>query len=782
MKRLAVLVAIASPGMVAAAPRTTLMVRLDAGPSWRDLAYLAAIPASQRVNAGGPSLIADDGAAGLDALLRDTLRRYRPDRIVRLGDGTLNAALPTAPEPLVATNADDAARVMSRRFWKTSRYVVICDERSYALALVAAPVAARLGGPLLFARDGQLSAGTREELRRLDARQTVWIGAGPKTAEAGITVLPDAERVLEWFGKRGQPVRYLAAVNPQDREHGTIRKLSLLGAQFAAGRGGLLVPLDYAVQWKRAMPTTAHDGKAPGGKLPTGVAPAAGPIKRGSIDVGGAPRPFWLTRSGEETELKLYVELDPKGAIQGPYVSGDEIELNGKPWAISLGTRTKFGQTEVHLTWPTAGVLTDRLAQYYRANGGSPEHLCLVGFPDSLPHAIIGKGGIVEEQASDLPFAMTDSSGYPRIGVGRIIAESVGFGSLLAARSLAYGELQPRDWIGRASQAEWENSLGPLFENVGYARPHHLRGEDVPWTVPPKAGEGGTRAASFSQDSPLAESAVLAHSEHSWWRGLGSMFNWDADVTMAPTIVESGGCGTACLDREADNRSVVARLLRVGAVSFAGGSRELSAQAQVMRSAYWNGVLAGKTLGQAHRDAQFTSVMTIRDLDEGPGGAYRYNTQVRMLFGDPALRLRVPSKPISPPARTVHRGDTVTVHAPAKWSTVKMVVPPDWKDWAGKDLYVIRGAGSYTLSHWGPDGHDVETSLVNAEFTTSKPVTSIRQITTVATPLGWRGKWHSVRNADGTYTTRFAVQMVDFDAKTGKIRRQVDAIRYRLVH
>lgn len=249
---------------------------------------------------------------------------------------------------------------------------------------------------------------------------------------------------------------------------------------------------------------------------------------------------------------------------------------------------------------------------------------------------------------------------------------------------------------------------------------------------------------------------------------------------MAPTVVESGGCATATLDRDPQNRSVVARLLRLGAVGFAGGSREHSAEAQPLRMAFWNGVLSGETLGQAHRRAWNAGLLVVRNQGEGPRGGYRYNTQIRMQFGDPALRLRLPSAPRVAPARTALAGDRVTVHAPGQWRVVKTVVPPDWKQWAGRDLYAVRGPGAFAMSSWSGVGRDKEILLVKAEFTTARPVKAIVALDSVPAPLGWNGKWYSSRNFDGTYTHRFSVRMVDFDEERGQILRTVERLDFRV--
>ena len=85
-------------------------------------------------------------------------------------------------------------------------------------------------------------------------------------------------------------------------------------------------------------------------------------------------------------------------------------------------------------------------------------------------------------------------------------------------------------------------------------------------------------------------------------------------------VVESGGCLTAALDREADYHSVVARLLRKGAVPFSGNSRESIAECELQRQEFWNGVLSGQTIGQAHWRSMNSAVVTILDKKEDAEG------------------------------------------------------------------------------------------------------------------------------------------------------------------
>ena len=361
-----------------------------------------------------------------------------------------------------------------------------------------------------------------------------------------------------------------------------------------------------------------------------------------------------------------------------------------------------------------------------------------------------------------------------------MVAESASFATLYASRVLTYASLLDPEWQDRACQARWENSYGKLFENVGFDASFRHTENELKWLEPPAEGKKGKRAQTFEQDSPAAHCAILTHTDHSWWRELGHTFGWDAEVLLAPVLVESGGCLTAALDREADDHSVVARLFRKGAVAFAGNSREGCAPQELQRMEFWNGILSGLTIGQAHRRSINSALVTVLDHHEGPGGAYGYQLRIRTQFGDPAFAPRLPGPLRSAPARSTVAADTVTIHAPAQWWPVKIAVPEDWKQWVGKDLFVLRGAGTYALRQWCAEQYDREETCMTAEFTTRRHVAKIVQVQQPPAPLGWSGSYHVDEHPDGSRTYRWAVRLADFDQFKGTITSAVEQLDYRL--
>ena len=770
--------------------RTTVLVRLPAEPGWQDMAFLAAIPAATVINHGAPSLVALEAGGTLTPEIQDYLRRYRPDEVVLLGNAADSLVIAGHTcGVLKAGGADEAACVLSKRFWRASATAVVCPEGDYEAALVAAPLAARLRAPLLFAGGQGLSPLASKELRRLTARELIVVGklAGGtqslKQVTAQVTELATARDVMVWARNRKLTVAYVAALNPLDRNKTVVKKLSLAGALLAAGRDGLVAPLSYDVRWK-----VPFNGEEMHGKRPAGVPRSRGTPKTGRIVFGGREYSFILTGSGKpvDRDLKIHIDRDGDGKYnasgEGPFVTGDTVELDGKRHAITLGTENGVGKADVRLTWPTAEQLAKDLRRYYEALGALPEYLCLVGFPDAVPQAIFGKGESGTEQASDLPYANADDDPLAEICVSRVIAENASFATLYASRALTYHSLLDPEWQDRACQACWENTSGKRFENVGFDAAYRHTKENLKWLVPPAQGKQGEQSQTFDQDSPLAHCAALTHENHSWWHELGETFDWNAAVLLAPVVVESGGCLTAALDREADFHSVVARLLRNGAVSFSGNSREGIAECELQRQEFWNGVLAGQTLGQAHRRSMNSAQVTILDKKEDAGGGYQYQLRIRTQFGDPALAMHLPGRPRSAPARCVVSGDTLTVHAPAEWWPVKMHLPADWKKWADKDLYVLRGAGTYARRTWCGEEYDKEEVYVTAEFTTRRRVARIEQVQKPPAPLGWNGSYYVDEHADGSRTYRWSVRLADFDQIKGAIINAVERLDYRITY
>jgi hypothetical protein len=764
-----------------------MLVPLAEGAAWQDMAYLAAVPAATVVNNGMPALVALDATASLTPELSDYIRRYEPTRTLVLGNPQQEVKIEGVRiESLTATSAIEAACQLSSTFWKTAEKVVLCPSESYESGLIAAPLAARFRSPLLFMDKQGVPKATLREIKRLKAKELVIVGRPPRDSVSTlqqvykqVSVLLSARDVMVWMSERGEKISYLAAVNPTDREKTVIKKLSLSGALLSAGRQGLVAPLRYDVEWKKPFSGTEVKGD-----LPAGVPNNRKIHKQGTITLGKKEYSFVYSCQERNQDRRLQIDFNGDGRYDGDgeglFHTGDLLKLNGKQYALTLagGNNETVKPAEVHLTWPQAETVAEDLREYYKALGAAPEHLCLVGFPDAIPQSIVGKGGVVQELATDLPYANADDDLFAEIGVARVIGENVHFATLFASRVLTYTQLLSPEWMNRACQARWENTYAKQFSNVGFdASVQHTK-EDLKWLVPPADGKKGKRAMTFEQSSPLTRCAAMTHMDHSWWHELGCTFGWDADVLLSPVVVESGGCLTAALDREPDYRSVVARLLRKGAVSFSGNAREGIAGQELQRMEFWNGVLTGETLGQAHRRSMNSALATILDKNEEKGGGYWYQLRIRTQFGDPAFKMHIPQAPRSAPGKVSVAGKRVTVHAPAQWWLEKMFVPEDWKEWKDKDLFALRGAGTYARREWCGLQYDKEETFMTASFTTRGHLIGIKQVQALPKPLGWNGAYYVDENADGSRTYRWSVRIADFDQIKGVMLNTVERIDY----
>lgn len=755
----------------AAAERQVFLVPLQTEASWHDFAFLASVPAAYHAGDGSPVVIACTPDRGLSPEIADYLRRYAPDHVWIVGGDEDDGIRPVAPTARIpAATADEAAAALAERFFERADRVVICGEHDFTSALVAAALAARLRVPLLFCGPAGLSQGTCAQIERLGIASALLVGSSCaatgkqlKKKRIAVTRLEDTEAILHWMTSHDLTVDYLAVANPCDRLHGTIRKLSLAAPLLAAGRQGAVIPLNFDTQWK--LPFTA-EGET---KALRGPPASRKPYKTGMITGDGFNIPFALGSGDGEHYHLLYIDADGNGRFngksEGPFRTGDTLTLKERRWSVSLDPTCGVGEADLRLTYPCAEEIRDRLHRFFSILDGAPALLCIVGMPDAIPFAIVAKG---PREAMDLPtdfvYADCDADLFADIGVGRIIAEDVSGATLLASRSLTYETLLDDAWTGRIATAEWESAVAQAFENVGFSAPWHHDSADG------LAGSG----------SPIASVAAIVHGQHSSWCQLGKTFNWNCEVLLAPCVIDSSGCGTACLDHDPAMRSVVSRLLRNGAVAFLGNFREGIAAQEQVRVEFWNGALSGLALGEAYRRALNSKVLFVLDRGQQQGGNEHYQLYIATFYGDPALRMHIPKPPRVVPARVEARASRLRVHAPSEWWRYQINVPVDWKRWHGKTLYTWRGFGTFPESRWFSEEYNLEDLWVAAEFRTSRRVAEVEQVRSVPPPLGWTGRFFIDEHHDKTRSVRWLVKLIDVDQVQGEIRTKLDHLDYRV--
>ncbi|MHC4198921.1 MAG: C25 family cysteine peptidase, partial [Planctomycetota bacterium] len=771
------------------------LVGVPDGASWQDFAYLAAVPAARHRSKGKPSVVALPPSGEVGRELADYVARYRPGEVFALGI----AAGAKAPagikwKVLAADSADAAACELATRSWDKCQRVVVCRDDDYASALVASALAARLDCPLLYCGERKLSREAESAIKKLGVRSVITVGELPRHAisrRLRPVALADAAAVIGWARRNDVAVDYFAAANPFDRAATLKPKLSLIAPLLAAAREGLVVPLEYESHWMNEF-----EAKEVAGDAARGLKPGVEPPRTGTATIRGRKVDFAiaLTKGGRGGAEKggplhrIYLDLNADGSYsgtgEGPFWSADAAKIGARRCTLVAGVKGKGKKRKVFLQtcYPAAGDVSDRLRKHWRARGGAPSYLCIIGHPDAVPFWLALDGPAAERfVASDVPYANTDDDPFAEIAVGRIIAEHVTYGTLHASRQITYESLLDPRWSEGVGFARWEDSLGPQFANVGFLTQHYHSKHDRPM-IKDKKGKS-KHAGSFAAHSPLARVAAIVHGSHSWYMGLGETYTVESDVLLAPCVVETAGCGPTALHVDKKFISVVSRLFRNGAVAFHGNAVPSPAPHQELRYAFWKSVLGGRTVGAAHRDALNCKMLTVIEAGQlERGGVDRRTMIMRHLYGDPAFKLRLPGERRVKPACVEVAGDKVTVRGPEKWYVVQIRVPEDWKDWATKPLFVLRAPGVYIRANWCGKKYDIEEIYADAAVTTRRAVKRIEQVQKLAAPLGWRGKYFVDKNPDGTRTYRWRVRMADFDQTTGTIRSTVDRADYRIVY
>lgn len=681
----------------------------------------------------------------------------------------------TATEPILpatielvklpAKSPGHAACSLASKFWSNADTIICCKSTDYSSALLASGLAARLRAPLLYWGDKGFSAETRKQIKRLNPRRIVSVGRETAPALDGVetTQLTDAIQALKWMHQENVPVNYFAAANPQDRViKNRNPKVSLISPLLAAGRSGAVAPLDFTTEWGvrfNASTKTKEQVK--------GTPESIDEWKFGELAINGETRSFVVT-STAKGQHRLNI-LKPDGTYEGPYATADRVTIGDRTYTISLhpGTHGGLKAADVRLFWPGPEEICARLTDYYKALGRHPEYLCIVGKPDVIPHAIIRRWpGGDEDLTSDFPLANADDDLFAELAFGRLAGDDLYSASLTAARCLVYEDLfDPSwtEWAATAGQFPTKYDFDPA--DIGFKlRPHHT-------------GEEGK----MDSKSPLCNTALICHGEHSGHRGMGGMYASTSRVLLAPTFVDSTGCSVMNLDQDAFDLSVPMRLLRNGAVGVIGSARFSTAPQSHTRSEFWNGLIQGMTVGQAHRHSLNRALALVFDKNPAGCGGLHYQLYIKEFYGDPALQLKFPGTLAVKPAYLETAGLTVTFHGPEKWQRVAHPPPRDWGKCKYKTLYRFRGYGVGLESYWSGKINCNKTEYYYAaEVHTKETITGIEQLDTPPKPLGWDGKFYIDEHQDGTRSIYWFIKPIVVDVTTGKVLKQVDTIKFKL--
>jgi len=656
----------------------------------------------------------------------------------------------SACKRIPVASPEQAARTLAGMFWSKTDTLVCSSDDDYASALVASALAARLKVPLLYWSGNAFSVEAQAVIKTLGASRMIAVGPSAAPSPVGLEriLLADSVAALAWMRKQNLPVNYLAAVNPQDRELGRVRKVSLLGPLLAAGREGAVAVLDFKTQWKVPFSaSTQNAGKENG--------TSENDQRQGRIEVNGKAETF-LVSAGKNNQNRWIEFKGPDGKLTKPYRTGDRVELCGRPYTLALDPGSGLGHADVWLTWPGVPDIRGRLQSHYQALGGYPEYLCLLGEPDVIPTDLLAKApDDGEDIPSDQPLANADDDPFLELALGRMVGEDLYSASLAAVRALSYEVLlngSDASWSGRIGSAGWVSRVESIAEQYGFKiAPHH-------------SGKEGR----ITDSSPLREVALIVHGAHSWWLEFGGLVEWYSDVLIAPAILESSGCSTMRLDRDELGRSVPERLLRNGALNVTGNLHNGIAQQSLYRSEFWNAVLQGKSVGQAHRYALNRALLGMMDKGQIDSGGDRYQFYNRALFGDPAVRIRIPGTPQERPARAEQDGATVRVYAPQEWMHSRVSPSKEWNS-VFEYLHYSAAANIGIEMCWSHKNRcDMPTYYYTVELRSGGAPVDIQRGSPLPDPLAWNGKVWVDEHQDGTRSLFWRVRMLDENIATGQ--------------
>jgi len=664
---------------------------------------------------------------------------------------------------LPSGSLDESVCDLAARFWTATDRVVLCDASDYANALAASALAARVTAPLLFFDTvSGLSEEALQVLGNLNVGTALLVGDNSIVLDqltgAGVAAerMANAAEVIAWTVAHGMDVDYFAAANPEDRSIGRVRKSSLAAPLLAAGREGAVVPLPFDTDWKHPFWYTEVASTQP----PGAPFSATGIWFLGRLTLGAATHDFVLANTNDHEYYDLVsIDFDGDGyfgdAGEGPFESADVVEIDGVRYAVTVGSMERQTPGNVKFTHPSAEEMKEHLSSYYDALGTYPEFLCVVGLPDALPFGLANgydSYADVEDLPTDARIADVDADPFFEIAVGRVLGETLPYATLLAARSLTYDHLAgaPDTWARRSM---W---VGTFWDSM-FMVPHKLA----------NVGFLPTVIQEYDPEHPKSNLSVVVQDDHGGPGGMGGGWNYRLDTLLAPCVLEAGGCDTGGIDEDSLDRLIVIRMLRKGAVAYIGTQRGTPEDKRQYRQDFWNAVTTGATLGQAHRRGLNSMKVTV--LEGGPFAHYcEYCLCSEAFYGDPALRIHIPSAPVLEPAHVEASGSTLTAVAPSEY-WFDDYVDADQHRW-----YCYSGAGLH------PD-YDMSIKYFLAEWRTEGQVSSMVQDPTVPPPLGWpTGDFFLDEHDDGTRSILWRVRFLEFDKATGKVLKRLDRIDYEL--
>lgn len=752
---------------VAESARCVFLVPRKAGGERENLRFLSAVPPAAARN-GKPVVISVDLAAPWRPEVLDFLARYQPREIWTVGAiSTPPAGLPCKVQAIEADTPEAAAAALALQFFGTSSAAVLCDPSDRAALLEAAVLGGRLGIPLLPVAGRDVSPAIREALKSLGVRSVYVVGKGP-AAVAGLTVeqVGSAADVVRCLERHGKVVGYIAAVNADDGHAAHAPDMSFAAALLAVGREGAIAPTPQDVQWKKPVAAETELKESP-----RGAHASSSGWHRGTVKAGEADRGFILGTDPATGRVFMQVDLNGDGDFgdpkEKPVKTGDEIRLGGRKFAVDLDADENARTKSMWLTSPTAGEITSSIRSVRSASAKPAPMLCLVGWPQTLPMAIIGDAmGVDADLVSDIPLAQTDADPFVDVAYARFIGEDVASATLQASRGLVVDDFKERGFASRFATAEWATPSQPVLESVGLTSCGHHPGTKF-----------------ISPGSPLGAAGWIVHASHAMWTVLGDTYAWDTQTLLSPCFVQSDGCSTAALDMDDQCRSAPAQMMRNGALAFAGAARRNTAEGELFTTEFGNAIARGLSVGEAHRAALNAMMVAMLSRGQAAGGPYHYQLYIASAYGDPAIVFMKDNagRELKHATHLEVDGMKATVVVGGPWQRSEYPPVSDWNCPTPR-IFTWRGLGVGAESTWYPaESRNQDDLIYTAEARTTRKTTGVEAADDPDHRWKFDGKSYIDDHEDGTRSIYWRVRLVDFDMNKGEIRAQRDRAEFRLV-
>jgi hypothetical protein len=732
---------------------------MDDTASWEELAFLAAVPAGMKVNAGSPSVMAVPAGVFQDAEKKifydNYLDRYQPDFVYNIGQ---SAGLSTGIQ-MDSSSLDEVTCELAR-FWRTSETAVIVDREDYKASLSASALAGRLTVPLFYSESSGVTTATMDCLADLGVQKVVSVGVpsgvSSQLQNAGISVdaISDDRAVIAWLKGNGHSVDYFAVCNSGDRSHGYAPKSSLAAPLLAAARGGVVVPLDYP-------DSVFNDGcliEDTTTTRPPGAADSAdGSWRVGVCTVNGVEYNVVLSLQWTDfghNQGNIDINRNGNFGDDGEFLKRGEVRtFNGKEYFIDINTRRLNGGAfnkhwaDVLFTYPSQHQIKSDLQAYHDTLARHPKHMAMVGLPDVLPVAlVVDTDGQAVTHFTDQYYSDVDDDPLYDIAMGRIVGEDVSIFTMAASRAITYPHLLDDSWKDRA--VLYGNFLDDSTKHKELLLSYGYDADPV-------------------QDYRIVDPTqygFFVHDDHGWPFGHGTL----STGPMAPGFVTTGGCSFGNIidmiyvgefQRISEYKDFAAvTLARTGAIGYHAFSRNATGFFSFGRDVFINAILSDKvTMGEAQlRSVNATTLNHSSNSMEISG---------IMFYGDPGLKIHLPQRiPGNIPAEVIVNGWTATTKAP---SMITIYEYPEGE--STKYNYIGPGLGG--------GNYDKGKRFV-AIFKTDKSVTKVTQTGSVPSPLGWSNKFAVDEHFDGTSTVYLHTRFHEVDPATGVLVQSVDQIDY----